>query len=183
MVIFIDKTTNRRCYLHIEPSGNDVTGEEIKLVIRNSITSLYKSNCVGGPLSLSWWSKRNLKTDETFLLSSYVKVKENLPSYRFLHHDIETGHKSWARLPLHGKFSYKPLIRSGILSSIIDAAARGWGGYQFIFDELGMAIGQCTEIFLAAFPSCCYACSCCQLEMLVAYTPTHLVSPHSWHQV
>ncbi|KAJ8438123.1 hypothetical protein Cgig2_033002 [Carnegiea gigantea] len=42
----------------------------------------------------------------------------------------------------------------GILSSIIDAGACGWGDCQVIFDELGVAIGQCAETFLAAFLSC-----------------------------
>ncbi|KAJ8443252.1 hypothetical protein Cgig2_010147 [Carnegiea gigantea] len=41
-----------------------------------------------------------------------------------------------------------------ILSSIIHVGARGWGDCQVIFDELGVAIGQRTETFLAAFLSC-----------------------------
>ncbi|KAJ8441591.1 LOW QUALITY PROTEIN: hypothetical protein Cgig2_023155 [Carnegiea gigantea] len=273
------KTTSGQCYLHIQPSKNDVNGEETKLPLRNSITFLCKSNCVGGPPSLPWLSKENLKTGETFLLSSHIKVKENLPSYQLSYHDIESEHNSCARLPLHGEFSYKPLywewledilihskdkltifhlfdalyaslflynqcsnlirvvcesietntlytsegevslcifdIRSflglpllgclydevipiqrelmnklprsctylftfhhklmqgpnkyhvyrksnqgnqiphlGILSSIIKVGACGWVDCQVIFDELGVAIGQCTEIFQAAFLSC-----------------------------
>ncbi|KAJ8424709.1 hypothetical protein Cgig2_025458 [Carnegiea gigantea] len=109
MVTFMDKTINGRHYLHIQPSKHDVDGEEAKLAIHNSITSFYKSNCIGGPPSLSWWSKENLKIGKTFLLSSHVEVKENLPSCQLLRYDKESSHKSWARLPLYGKFSYKPL--------------------------------------------------------------------------
>ncbi|KAJ8427024.1 hypothetical protein Cgig2_001047 [Carnegiea gigantea] len=36
-------------------------------------------------------------------------MKENLPSYQLLRHDIESERRSWAKLPLHGEFSYKPL--------------------------------------------------------------------------
>ena len=85
----------------------------IKLPICNSITSLCQSNCVGGPPSLSWWSQQNLKIEETFLLFSHSTAKENLSYYQLLHHDVETGHKSWPRLPLHGVFTYKPLYWSG----------------------------------------------------------------------
>jgi len=42
----------------------------------------------------------------------------------------------------------------GILPSLTDAGAHGWSDYQAIFDELGVAIGQRTETFLAAFLSC-----------------------------
>ncbi|KAJ8420231.1 LOW QUALITY PROTEIN: hypothetical protein Cgig2_021587 [Carnegiea gigantea] len=49
--------------------------------------SLCKSNCIGSPLSLPWWSKENLKACKIFLLSSHVK----------------------SMLPLHGEFTYKPL--------------------------------------------------------------------------
>ncbi|KAJ8422397.1 hypothetical protein Cgig2_017685 [Carnegiea gigantea] len=86
MIIFMDKTTSGQCYLHIQPSESDIDGEEIKLPNRSSIASLCKS-------------------DE----SSHTKVKENLPSYQLLRHHIESGHKSWVRLPVHGEFSYKPL--------------------------------------------------------------------------
>ena len=48
-------------------------------------------------------------TGETFLLSTYINMKENQPSYQLLRHDIESECKSWAKLPLHGEFSYKPL--------------------------------------------------------------------------
>jgi len=41
------------------------------------------------------------------LLSSHVKVTENLPSYRLLHYDIYSDHKSLARLPQYGEFSHK----------------------------------------------------------------------------
>ncbi|KAJ8432486.1 LOW QUALITY PROTEIN: hypothetical protein Cgig2_003563 [Carnegiea gigantea] len=51
----------------------------------------------------------NLKIGKIFLLSSYIKVKENISSYQLLRHDIESGHKLWAGLPLYGEFSYKPL--------------------------------------------------------------------------
>ena len=109
MVTFVDKTTNGRRYLHIQPNENDVDGEETKLPIRNPITSLCKSDCARGPPSLPWWSTENLKTGETFLLSTHIKMKENLTCYQLLRHDIESERKSWAKLPLHGKFSYKPL--------------------------------------------------------------------------
>ncbi|KAJ8427083.1 hypothetical protein Cgig2_008952 [Carnegiea gigantea] len=109
MVTFVDKITNGRRYLHIQPSENDVDGEETKLPVRKPITSLCKPDCVRGPPSLPWWSKENLKTGETFLLSTHVKMKENLPSYQLLRHDIESERRSWAKLPLHGEFSYKPL--------------------------------------------------------------------------
>ena len=109
MVTFVDKTTNGRRYLHIQPSGNDVDGEETKLPIRNPITSLCKSDCARGLPSLPWWSTENLKTGKTFLLSSHIKMKRNLTSYQLLRHDIESERKSWAKLPLHGEFSYKPL--------------------------------------------------------------------------
>jgi len=105
----MDKTTGNRRYLYIQPSEDDVDGEETKLHIRNSIMSLCKSDCVGGPSSLPWWFKENLKTVEAFLLSSHTKVKENLPSYQLLRQDMEFGHKLWARLSLHWEFSYKPL--------------------------------------------------------------------------
>ncbi|KAJ8438101.1 hypothetical protein Cgig2_015358 [Carnegiea gigantea] len=52
MVIFMGKTANGQCYLHIQPSENDVGGEETKLPIRNSIMSLCKSDCIAGPSSL-----------------------------------------------------------------------------------------------------------------------------------
>ncbi|KAJ8422003.1 hypothetical protein Cgig2_020467 [Carnegiea gigantea] len=172
MVTFLDKTTSGRRYLHIQPSENDVDGEETKLPVRNPITSLCKPDCVRGPPSLPWWSKENLKTGEIFLLSTHVKMKENLPSYQLLRHDIESERRSWAKLPLHGEFSYKPLYweckyhvskkpdqgsripQPGILSPLPDAGARGWSDYQAIFDELGVATGQRTETFLAAFLSC-----------------------------
>ena len=35
-------------------------------------------------------------------------MKENLPSYQLLRHDIESERRSWAKLSLHGEFSYKP---------------------------------------------------------------------------
>ncbi|KAJ8441461.1 hypothetical protein Cgig2_008722 [Carnegiea gigantea] len=126
MVTFLDKTTSGRRYLHIQPSENDVDGEETKLPVRNPTTSLCKPDCVRGPPSLPWWSKENLKTGETFLLSTDVKMKENLSSYQLLR----------------------------ILSPLPDAGARGWSDYQAIFDELGVATGQRTETFLAAFLSC-----------------------------
>ncbi|KAJ8423973.1 hypothetical protein Cgig2_008748 [Carnegiea gigantea] len=172
MVTFLDKTTSGRRYLHIQPSENDVDGEETKLPVRNPITSLCKPDCVRGPPSLPWWSKENLKTGEIFLLSTHVKMKENLPSYQLLRHDIESERRSWAKLPLHGEFSYKPLYweckyhvskkpdqdsripQPGILSPLPDAGARGWSDYQAIFEELGVATGQRTETFLAAFLSC-----------------------------
>jgi len=109
MVTFVDKTTSGRHYLHIQPSENDVNGGETKLPVRNPITSLCKLDRAGGPPSLPWWSEKNMKTGETFLLSSHIKMKENLPSYRLLRHDIESERRSWAKLPLYGEFSYKPL--------------------------------------------------------------------------
>jgi len=81
MTTVMDRTTNGRRWLHIQLSENDIDGEETKLPIRNSIMSLCKPDCVGGPLSLPWWSKENLKTGKTFLLSSHINAKENLPSY------------------------------------------------------------------------------------------------------
>ncbi|KAJ8426118.1 hypothetical protein Cgig2_005763 [Carnegiea gigantea] len=94
-----------------------------------AVDAIYTSNQVK--------SKENLKIGETFLLSSHIKVKENLPSYKLLRSDIVSGHKIWARLPLHGEFSYKSLYweksdqenrtpHLGILSSIIDPGAHGW---------------------------------------------------------
>ncbi|KAJ8449514.1 hypothetical protein Cgig2_005536 [Carnegiea gigantea] len=141
---------------------------------------LCKSDCVRGPPSLSWWSKENLKTGEVFLLSTHIKIKENLPSYQLLHHDIESECKSWAKLPLYGEFSYKsfywewledilirrnkdhvsrkpdqdnPILHLGILSAITNTGARRWGDCQAIFDKLGVAIGQHTETCLATFLS------------------------------
>jgi len=64
MITFVDKTTSGRRYLHIQPSENDVDGEETKLPVRNPITSLCKPNCVRGLPSLPWWSKENLKTSK-----------------------------------------------------------------------------------------------------------------------
>ncbi|KAJ8444139.1 hypothetical protein Cgig2_029914 [Carnegiea gigantea] len=95
VVTFMDKSTSGRCYLHIQPYENDVDEEETKLSIRNPITSLCKSDCVRGPLSLLWWSKENLKISKTFLLSTQMKIKENLCSYQLLRHDIESERKSW----------------------------------------------------------------------------------------
>ncbi|KAJ8425547.1 hypothetical protein Cgig2_032884 [Carnegiea gigantea] len=43
----------------------------------------------------------------------------------------------------------------GILSTIMDVGARWWGDCQHIFDEMGVAKGQRTDTFLAAFLSCC----------------------------
>jgi len=59
---FMNKTTSGRRYLHIQPSENDVDGEETKSPIFNPITSLCKSDCARGPPSLPWWSTENLKT-------------------------------------------------------------------------------------------------------------------------
>ncbi|KAJ8427349.1 hypothetical protein Cgig2_016215 [Carnegiea gigantea] len=106
MVTFMNKITSGRHYLHIQPSENDIDGEETKLSICNSTVSLYKFDCIRGPPSLPWWSKENLKTYETFLLSTFllschIKVKENLLSYELLRYNIE--------LLLHGEFSYKLL--------------------------------------------------------------------------
>ncbi|KAJ8431916.1 hypothetical protein Cgig2_016349 [Carnegiea gigantea] len=109
MVTFVDKITSGRRYLHIQPSENDVDGEETKLLVRNPITSLCKPDCVRGSPSLPWWLKENLKTGKTFFLSTHVKMKENLPSYQLLRHDIESERRSWVKLSLHGEFSYKPL--------------------------------------------------------------------------
>ncbi|KAJ8441873.1 hypothetical protein Cgig2_034132 [Carnegiea gigantea] len=61
MVTFMDKTTDGRRYLHNQPSENGVDGEETKLPIHSSITSLCKFDCVGGPPSLPWWSEKNLE--------------------------------------------------------------------------------------------------------------------------
>ncbi|KAJ8450500.1 hypothetical protein Cgig2_002185 [Carnegiea gigantea] len=96
MVTFMDKITSKRHYLHIQPSENDVDEEETKLPLRNPITFLCKSDCAKGPPSLPWWSTENLKTGETFLLSTQINMKENLPSYQLLCHDIESECKSWA---------------------------------------------------------------------------------------
>ncbi|KAJ8438300.1 hypothetical protein Cgig2_015043 [Carnegiea gigantea] len=152
IITFMDKTTSGRQYLHIQPSENDVDGEETKLPIRNSITSLCKSNCVGGPPSLSWWSTENLKTGETFLLSSYVKIKENLPSFQLLHYEIETQQCKYHVSRKSDEDNWIP--HPVMLSSIVDAGPHGWVDCQVIFDELGVATGQCTETFLAAFLSC-----------------------------
>ncbi|KAJ8433884.1 hypothetical protein Cgig2_004606 [Carnegiea gigantea] len=105
----MDKITSGRCYLHIQPSENDVDEEETKLPVCNPIMSLCKPDCVRGLPSLPSWSKENLKTGKTFLLSTHVKMQENLPSFQLLRHDIESERRSWAKLPLHGEFSYKPL--------------------------------------------------------------------------
>ncbi|KAJ8430854.1 hypothetical protein Cgig2_003784 [Carnegiea gigantea] len=138
IVTFMDKTTSGPCYLHIQPNENDADGEETKFPIRNPITSLCKSNCVRGPPSLPWWSKENLKTCKTFLLSTHIKIKKNLPSYQFLHHDREASRPQSSGFP----FGFGSATRT-----------RGWGDCQVILDELGVAIGQRTEIFLAAFLS------------------------------
>ncbi|KAJ8426539.1 hypothetical protein Cgig2_002059 [Carnegiea gigantea] len=65
MITFMDKITSERCYLHIQPSENDVNGEETKLPLRNRVTFLCKSDCARGPPILPWWSTENLKTDKT----------------------------------------------------------------------------------------------------------------------
>ncbi|KAJ8436755.1 hypothetical protein Cgig2_030113 [Carnegiea gigantea] len=131
MVTFMDKTTNRRCYLHIQPIENDVHRKETKLPIRNSIMSSCKSDCVGDPPSLPWWLKENLKTGR--------KGKPTI--------------EQWIAFWFHGHNKYHVFRKSnqdnriphpGILSSIIDAGARGWGDYPIIFNELGVAIGQCV---------------------------------------
>ncbi|KAJ8430247.1 hypothetical protein Cgig2_009425 [Carnegiea gigantea] len=96
MVTFMNKITRGRRYLHVQPSENDVDGEDMKLPIHNPITSVCKSDCVRGPPSLLWRSTENLKTGETFLLSTHIKMKENLPSYQLLRHDIESECKLWA---------------------------------------------------------------------------------------
>ncbi|KAJ8422682.1 hypothetical protein Cgig2_000900 [Carnegiea gigantea] len=79
MVTFIGKTTSDQCYLHIQLSENDVDEEETKLPICNSITSLYKSDCVRGPSSLPSSPNENLKIGQTFLLSSHLKQKRIPP--------------------------------------------------------------------------------------------------------
>ena len=63
----------------------------------------------------------------------------------------------WGRSKYH--VSKKPdqdsrIPQPGILSPLPDTGARGWSDYQAIFDELGVATGQRTETFLAAFLSC-----------------------------
>ncbi|KAJ8430513.1 LOW QUALITY PROTEIN: hypothetical protein Cgig2_014350 [Carnegiea gigantea] len=72
----MDNATSGRCYLHSQPSENDIDGEEIMLLVCNSITSLCKPSCPRGPLSLRCWSTTG----------------KNLPSYQLLHHSIEFGH-------------------------------------------------------------------------------------------
>ncbi|KAJ8429736.1 hypothetical protein Cgig2_023125 [Carnegiea gigantea] len=47
-----------------------------------------KSDWIGGLSSLPWWSKENLKTSETFLLSGHFKAKENLPFYQLVRAQI-----------------------------------------------------------------------------------------------
>ncbi|KAJ8452599.1 hypothetical protein Cgig2_004935 [Carnegiea gigantea] len=124
IITFMDKTTNGRRYLHIQPSENDVDGEETKLPIRNSITSLCKSDYIGRPPSLSWWDKDNLKAGETFLLSSHVKVSKGKQTI-----------EQWIAFWFRGRNKYHISRKSdkdnriphpGILFSIIDAGARGW---------------------------------------------------------
>ncbi|KAJ8425239.1 hypothetical protein Cgig2_014338 [Carnegiea gigantea] len=61
----MDKITSGRCYLHIQPSENDVDEEETKLPVCNPIMSLCKPDCVRGLPSLPSWSKENLKTGKT----------------------------------------------------------------------------------------------------------------------
>ncbi|KAJ8431797.1 hypothetical protein Cgig2_027965 [Carnegiea gigantea] len=79
----------RNCYFYEKPLADNAIYTSNQLPIRNSITSLCKSDYVRGPTSLPWQSKENLKIGKTFLLSSHIKVKENLPSYQLLHHDLE----------------------------------------------------------------------------------------------
>ncbi|KAJ8434938.1 hypothetical protein Cgig2_023935 [Carnegiea gigantea] len=153
MLTFIDKTTNGRRYLCIRPSESEIDGEETKLPICNSITSLCKSDYIGGPPSLFWWSKENLKTDETFLLSSHIKSPG-------INHELGRKGKQtieqWIAFWFRGRNKYHISRKSdqdyriphpGILSPWV-------GDYQVIFDELGVAIGQRTENFLATFLSC-----------------------------
>ncbi|KAJ8444115.1 hypothetical protein Cgig2_005796 [Carnegiea gigantea] len=108
MVTFMDKTTRGRRYLHVQSSENDIDEVDTKLLIRSSATSLCKSDGVGSPSSLPWWSKKK-KTGEIFLPSSDFIAKANLSSHQLLCHNIEFGHKLWIRLPLHGEFSCKSL--------------------------------------------------------------------------
>ncbi|KAJ8443803.1 hypothetical protein Cgig2_017284 [Carnegiea gigantea] len=142
MVTFMDKVTSGRRYLHIQPSENDVDGKETKFPIRNPITSLCKSDCARGPPSLPWWSTENLKTGETLLLCNHIKMKEP-PLLPITTYHVARKLDQDSRIP-----------HPGVLSSIIDIEARGWGDCQVIFDELEVAIGQRTETFLAAFLSC-----------------------------
>ncbi|KAJ8425373.1 LOW QUALITY PROTEIN: hypothetical protein Cgig2_003651 [Carnegiea gigantea] len=115
MITFVDKTTSDRRYIHIHPSKSDIDGERTTLSTCNSMTSLCKSNFVGGPPSLHCWSKENLKTGEAFLLSSHIKRISLLTNC----HDIESSHKSWARLSLHAEFSCKPFYWESLEDIII----------------------------------------------------------------
>ncbi|KAJ8426369.1 hypothetical protein Cgig2_001895 [Carnegiea gigantea] len=40
---------------------------------------------------------------EIFLLSSLPDAQESVLSYKLLHHDIDTKHKSWEKLPFQGE--------------------------------------------------------------------------------
>ncbi|KAJ8434262.1 hypothetical protein Cgig2_010472 [Carnegiea gigantea] len=138
MVTFMDKTTSGRRYLHIQPSENDVVGEETKLSICNPIMSLCKSDC-------ELTSKFPLSC--TYLFVAYHKLMQ--------------GRKGKPTIEQRNKYhvSKKPdqenrIPHPGILSSLTDAGARGWSDCQTIFYELRVAIGQRTETFLAAFLSC-----------------------------
>jgi len=71
----------------------------------------------------------------------------------------------------------------GILSSIIDAGACGWGDSQVMFDELGVAIGQCTETFLAAILSCWLYIFILPVRDAGCIRPALSVLPHLWPQV
>ncbi|KAJ8435875.1 LOW QUALITY PROTEIN: hypothetical protein Cgig2_008415 [Carnegiea gigantea] len=51
----------------------------------------------------------NLKIGETCLLFYHSKMEENRPYYKLLYHDMDSGLKLWARLPLHEEFTFKSL--------------------------------------------------------------------------
>ncbi|KAJ8425241.1 hypothetical protein Cgig2_014340 [Carnegiea gigantea] len=92
----MDKITSGRCYLHIQPSENDVDEEETKLPVCNPIMSLCKPDCVRGLPSLPSWSKENLKIGKTFLLSTH-ELASKLPlsgTYLFIaYHKLMQGRK------------------------------------------------------------------------------------------
>ncbi|KAJ8447537.1 hypothetical protein Cgig2_031150 [Carnegiea gigantea] len=112
MVTFMDKVTSGQHYLHIQPSENDVDGEETKWPIYNSTTSLCKSDCARG--------RTSKPTIEQWIAFWFQGCN--------MYHVARKPDQD-SRIP-----------HLGILSSIIDAGAHEWGDCQIICDGLGLYI-------------------------------------------
>ncbi|KAJ8432209.1 LOW QUALITY PROTEIN: hypothetical protein Cgig2_020739 [Carnegiea gigantea] len=174
----MDKTTSARHYLHMQPSESGIDGEETKLPIYNSITCLCKFDGVRGHPSLPWWSKKNLNTRETFLLSGHIKspVTNHRLGYhcmgifltsRFIGSGLEISSfvakiNSQPFICLMRCMRHSSFMISAQTSSEQkpDSSSRNIVLYHrrrspwVVLDELGVAKGQPTETLLIAFLSC-----------------------------